>query len=279
MENLYIIHTSGSTGSPKAVAYTHSALFAVGALDTIAYNLTPKSVMIVDRNQGLPFLRRTFDAIASGCNLVSYRGPEKESLRLAILEKKVTHLCCLATTFRWIATGVFIFPEVQLVEIGGEMCNWDDIRLMRERFPNAVHMVRYAVSEVHFVTRGIIPHDRPLEEGRLPVGIPIEGVEINIVDHNGEVIPNFKSEGKIGEIVVKSPYAADGYYNDPQLTAAKFKPLGYFTGDLGYFLPDGWLAHCGRKDFNSEWIPRRTPDDLTVGEKLSRIANKTIGSL
>lgn len=278
MENQYIIHTSGSTGSPKAVMFTHQNLLDVGILDTVAYNLTSKSVMAVERAQGVPMLRRMFDALASGCNLAVYRGRDRESMRHFLLERKVTHLNTLATTCRWICSGLYKFPDVQLIEIGGEMCDWEDIKLMRHCFPNAVHMVRYAASEVHIITRGIIPHEQPLGTGRLPVGVPLEGVEINIVDDKGNVIPDFLTNSKMGEIVVKTPWMATGYWNDPELTAAKFKPLGYFTGDIGYFLPNGWLQHMGRMHFQEEYL-KRYNENLTAGERLDRNINKTIGSL
>jgi acyl carrier protein len=61
---------------------------------------------------------------------------------------------------------------------------------------------------------------------------------------------------QVGEIAVKSPYLAVGYWRQPELTRAKFLPdpnggnaRTYLTGDLGYMLPDGCLVHVGRKDF------------------------------
>jgi len=45
---------------------------------------------------------------------------------------------------------------------------------------------------------------------------------------------------------VCSPYLSDGYYDDPELTAAKFRNGQYHTGDLGYWLPNGELMHCNR---------------------------------
>ena len=64
---------------------------------------------------------------------------------------------------------------------------------------------------------------------------------------------------QIGEIAVKSPYLALGYWRRPELTRTKFlaDPKGgnariYLTGDLGYMLPDGCLVHVGRKDFSEK---------------------------
>src|SRR5690606_6022429 len=63
--------------------------------------------------------------------------------------------------------------------------------------------------------------------------------------------------GELGEIVVRTPYLARGYLNDPVLTRARFtrNPLGsseddrvYRTGDWGRYLPDGSVSFAGRRD-------------------------------
>jgi aryl carrier-like protein len=61
--------------------------------------------------------------------------------------------------------------------------------------------------------------------------------------------------GERGELCVTGPQVARGYRNLPELTAQKFvadhsAPGGrlYRTGDIGYFLPNGELAFCGRLD-------------------------------
>ena len=64
-------------------------------------------------------------------------------------------------------------------------------------------------------------------------------------------------DGEIGEICVKGPILALGYYNSREKTAESFlqNPLNrayderiYKTGDLGHFAPDGNLMFHGRKD-------------------------------
>ena len=61
--------------------------------------------------------------------------------------------------------------------------------------------------------------------------------------------------GETGEIYFRSPHLANGYWNDPTLTAERFVPNPfangdrlYKTGDLGRYLPDGNLEILGRAD-------------------------------
>ena len=60
----------------------------------------------------------------------------------------------------------------------------------------------------------------------------------------------------VGEIAVRSPFIALGYWQLPDLTQTVFQPdydggdkSTYWTGDLAQHLPDGSLLHLGRKDF------------------------------
>ena len=95
-------------------------------------------------------------------------------------------------------------------------------------------------------------HDSQIFTDNLPIGYPEEGMEISLLDDNGQHV-GFDNDG---EIVVRSKYLASGYWNNPTLSAAKFKQDPedpekriYYTGDLALMRPDGCLMHKGRKDY------------------------------
>ena len=77
------------------------------------------------------------------------------------------------------------------------------------------------------------------EEYRLgSVGKVVPSAQAKIVDVN--------SEG-IGELVVKGPNIALGYYNDKKATSESFKDGWFYTGDLAKIDKDGYIFICGRK--------------------------------
>jgi len=85
----------------------------------------------------------------------------------------------------------------------------------------------------------------------LPCGRPVRSVDVTLVDRRG----NSVGVGDVGEIVVRSPFLSPGYWNQPELTARRFRPdasdekrSAFFTGDLGKWLEDGNLLHLGRAD-------------------------------
>jgi fatty-acyl-CoA synthase len=73
------------------------------------------------------------------------------------------------------------------------------------------------------------------------VGRPLPGVELRVASEGNEEAP----DRVIGELHVRSPFTADGYYNDVESTEAAFVDGWYRTGDLGYRV-DGALYVVGR---------------------------------
>lgn len=72
-------------------------------------------------------------------------------------------------------------------------------------------------------------------------GFPFADHDLRIVDKDGAVLP----ERSIGEIVVRGPSVARGYFDDAEATSATWRDGWLHTGDLGY-LADGELFVCGR---------------------------------
>jgi hypothetical protein len=93
-------------------------------------------------------------------------------------------------------------------------------------------------------------HDTDIR-GKVPVGFPVEGIEILLLNEAGG-----QAENVYGEIGIRSAHLALGYWRRPQLTDAAFQsdPDGgtrriFRTGDMGRLLPNGAVAFLGRKDF------------------------------
>ncbi len=82
------------------------------------------------------------------------------------------------------------------------------------------------------------PGSRPMVSS----GLPVEGVEIAIVDEDGRALP----ERRTGEIMIRSSSLFSGYHRRPDLTAQAFRDGWFLTGDLGY-RAGGQLYVCGRK--------------------------------
>ncbi|MEU9215150.1 AMP-binding protein [Streptomyces sp. NPDC048376] len=74
-------------------------------------------------------------------------------------------------------------------------------------------------------------------EGHPTVGRAVPGVEIVVQDTDGTVL----APGTPGEVLVRSPYAMQGYWKQPELTREVLRDGWVHTGDVGYLDEDGYL--------------------------------------
>ncbi len=76
------------------------------------------------------------------------------------------------------------------------------------------------------------------------IGTPIEGVEMRIVDEDGNVL----GVGDVGEVQIKGPNVMKGYWNMPEATAKAIDPDGWFSsGDMATVDEDGYYKIVDRK--------------------------------
>ncbi len=257
----YVIYTSGSTGQPKGVVVTHRSIAAYTRNARNTYEITP-----ADRI--LQFGSISFDtsaeeiwpALTAGATLVLRS--EEMSLSIerfldALQQQKITILN-LQTAF-WhevvsgLAGGRKLPPSIRLVIIGGEAALPDRLAAWRERVGPAVRLINtYGPTEATIVATR---HDltQPNDDPEIPIGRPIAGASIYLVDPRGEPVPPLVP----GELLINGIGVARGYIGRPDLTAERFRPDPwsaepgarlYRTGDLARFRPGGDLLYCGRAD-------------------------------
>ena len=122
----------------------------------------------------------------------------------------------------------------------------------RDAGEEAIALIALGSAETLMFRQYCIDATTPLPDGVVPVGYACDGLETLLVDPDGnEVGPD-----GVGEIVVRSRYLSPGYWRQPALTHAAFRPdptqegvRWYHTGDLGRMRSDGCLFHLGRQDW------------------------------
>lgn len=252
----YIIYTSGSTGRPKGVIQTHRNVLA-----DMRRQGRDLATDAADR-YGLLFSAASsasacsiFGALLNGAAVTCYdlkrRGvaPMAEwfdTHEVSICDISVATLRLFAATLK----GTERFPKMRMIAPGGEPLYRADIELCRRVFSaDCVVQNSLGTTETRTATQYFMDRETPVEDALVPVGYPVEGKDVILLDADGR-------EGDEGEIVIRSRYLSPGYWRRPELTASVFLPVPgelevffYRTGDLGRRLPDGRLVHLGRKDF------------------------------
>ena len=255
----YIIYTSGSTGRPKGVMQNHRNTLHGCMRRTNLQQITPEDRMTLFYSCSvMGSVYCIFGALLNGASLFPYDIREEGLDELAewLEFRKITIYHSVASVFRQFATG-YTGPTdcfaVRLVIFGGERVLASDIELARKVFSRDVHFFTgLGSTETGTVRHFLINPDTRIDSKAVPIGYPVEDVEVVLTDDDGrEVAP-----GEIGEIAVRSKYLALGYWNDPDNTERVFgRDAGdpdmriYFMGDMGELNSDGLLEHRGRKDF------------------------------
>lgn len=129
---------------------------------------------------------------------------------------------------------------VQRIVAGGAASPPGLVRAARERF-GAQYSIRYSSTESGGVGLGT-EFGVPDHEALHTVGRPRPGVEVRIVDPDGATV----DAGATGELWLRTPTMFDGYWHDPEATAATLVDGWIRTGDLASRSGDGLVTLKGR---------------------------------
>ncbi|WP_405059121.1 AMP-binding protein [Kribbella sp. NBC_01505] len=247
----FLLYTSGSTSSPKAVMCPHrQVVFATQAIaQQLQYRPDDKVFCRLPTSFDYGLYQALLCALA-GSELQLM--PDQHDVELLTWVKSwaptviplVPSLAAMMTTLA--ARADEKLPHVRLVTNTGEVLRPNLIQALREYLPSAQVALMFGVTECKRIS--ILEPDgdrsRPGSVGR-----PLPGTEVTVTDESGLPIPS----GELGEFVVRGPHVAAGYWRAPELTMERFphedgEPAALRTGDFGYIDSDGYLYFAGRRD-------------------------------
>jgi amino acid adenylation domain-containing protein len=251
----YVLFTSGSTGAPKGVMVEHGALSQYAHWAAREY-LTDEHHQRFALCTALSFdltVTSIFAPLVTGGSIVVY--PDRnQAVDLAVLDALADDVVdVIKLTPSHLSLMAARHPgRLRTLIVGGEDLRRDVAVAGRALLGPAGRLLNeYGPTEVT-VACAIHAFDATVDtSGSVPVGRPIPGATIAIVDANGRLAPI----GVVGEIVVGGRGVARGYINNPEQTRSRFvaDPLApgrsaYRTGDAGRWRPDGTLEFWGRLD-------------------------------
>ena len=241
----YIIFTSGSTGVPKGIVIARDSLeffiewmlgeqrFVEGS--EVFLNQAPFSfdLSVMD----------LYSSLASGGTLFSisrdlvanpkllYETLADSNITVWVSTPSFAEMCLIERTF-----NSSLLPRLRRFLFCGEILLWDTARRLLDRFSEAQVWNFYGPTEATVATTSVqIDRDILAKYSSLPVGRPIPGVEVFIIDERDRVL---KSNCR-GEIVISGPNVSRGYLARPDLTSERFFETNgqraYRTGDRGRF--------------------------------------------
>ena len=224
-DTAYIVYTSGSTGRPKGVANSHRRVIRTVDVRYLYSGSRAATVMqICPQVACPPESTDTFLPLLSGGCLFPFDLHRQGLQKLTpwLIAQKITYVSFLGSLLRtWLASlpDDLRFPALRIVWTGGEpLYAQDVIRLpgISKAIGASGIVIRRQRSGT--ITAQVLTPSHLPDAGIVAVGRPVDGVEVCIQDETGAPV----SPGEIGEIIVRSRFLAQGYWNNPELTAKVF---------------------------------------------------------
>ena len=267
-ETAAIVFTSGSTGPPKGVVYSHGNFVAL--IDAIrdAYGMQPGEV-------DLPTfpLFALYDPALGMTTVVPRMDPTRparvrpENIVGPIRQHGVTTMfgspALLDRVGRWGAQRGITLPTLKRVISAGAPVAPTIIERFRAMLPPEaeIHTPYGATEGLPVATIGsreILGETRRASDrgAGTCVGRPVPSVELEVIRISDEPIPEWREDlrlpaGEVGEVVVKGPQVTRGYFDAPrhdQLAKIRDgRTVRHRMGDLGHLDGQGRLWFCGRK--------------------------------
>lgn len=258
----YVLFTSGSTGVPKGAVLSHASVIAYIKWFVSAFDITDETVfgsqtpfyfsMSVSDVYATLFTGATLNIIPK--QLFSFPMKLLEMLN----ERKVN-------TIYWVPSALCIFANWRVLDYGkaeyikkvlfaGEVMPTKQLNYWISKLPDAMFANLFGPTETTDICTYYIV-DRQFDDSEpLPIGRHCDNCDVFAVSDSGQPV----SVGEEGELYVRGPFLALGYYNNSEKTEETFvqNPLNtsypervYKTGDLVRYNERGELIYICRKDF------------------------------
>jgi acyl-CoA synthetase (AMP-forming)/AMP-acid ligase II len=226
-----IFFTSGSTGRPKGVVLPHRVNWLRG-YQGVFRDEPERSVCMYPL-----FHMAAFTLAISAWQTrgeIIFAEPRAPALLEAVERRRANRMNCLPLVWKRILeedTRRYDLSSLVQLDTGTSATPIELLREMKARFPDCAVRIYYGSTEVGSAA-ALADADvlrKPGSVGRASVS-----VDLRLAPEDGEIL-------------VRSPFLADGYFDDPEATAAAIDEGWFRTGDLGSFDDEGYLSIVGRK--------------------------------
>ncbi len=247
----HIQYTAGTTGKPKGAMLTHGTWMTALDTERDALRLHPDDVYLGIYPMGHVGLSWGLSIIRSGGTYVMMERFELERYLELAARYKVTVLAGMPPVIHSLnhappGTEQQLAHARVIISGGGQL-----LPAVWEAFDTRYHIPvanSYGLSETIVIGSGTttLPGYPHLTKNYQSVGVAVGYTELKIVDAGDpehEMPP-----GEAGEIALRGPAVAKGYWNLPEATRDVFRPDGWFlTGDIGILDEAGILCITDRK--------------------------------
>ncbi len=245
----YHMHTSGTTGRPKCVVYSHAHYLnqLESMLETLEF----------PDGQVYQYISQLFHAACTGAYLTLATGGKLIMIPNftvtgyveSLVREKVRAIGVIPLILQGILDETdrrdYDLSNLKVINYSTCPISPDLLRRALDRL-NCRFYQSYGMTEMASTVTALLPEDHLILGGRYlsSVGRPLPGAAVRIVRPDGSQC----RPGEEGEICVRGQGMMLGYYGMPEKTAEVIRDGWYYTHDVGYLDDDGYLYLRGRKD-------------------------------
>ena len=256
-----IYYTSGSTGKPKGVMISQLGLWhrTFSSVNTLMFSPSDRTCMPFSISFGWS-TTPLFGTLTTGGTIYLYdfAGKTPQNAAEWFIDHQITNAPIPAGFFKQFVSNTneeypSNFPDMRLIFVGGDTISGDYLLLWQKQFSDGCILAYgFSSTEAGPITRTFYRTDSEITETSLKFGVPAIGVEILIVDEDGQPVPR----GEYGEIALRSQGKMTGYWKQEALNEQKFiadpdhpEETLLLSGDMGRLTQNNDLEFLGRKDF------------------------------
>jgi acyl-CoA synthetase (AMP-forming)/AMP-acid ligase II len=225
-----IFFTSGSTGRPKGVVLSHRASWLRSFQGV--FRDDPERTLCMFPLFHMAAFTLALSAWQTRGEIALVAAASAEEILAAVSRRRANRLYCIPAVWHRILeadTSRFDVTSLRELDTGTSATPIELIRALKQRFPGTRTRIYYGSTEAGSATT---LGDADVLRKPGSVGPPSPGVDLKLTPE--------------GEICIRSAYLMDGYFDDPEATAAALRDGWYHTGDTGALDDDGFLSIQGR---------------------------------
>lgn len=246
-EPAFIMYTSGTTGRPKGAVLSHLNLLMNSVNCAITQGISGADEVWL---AGLPLFHIgglngiLFYLLVGGRSIILESGGFDARATVDLMEREQVTSCYFVPS-QW--QQICALPDIKQRMLPLRRISWGAstappsvLRSMADTFPDIPNFNMFGQTEMSSVTCALRGADAERKMGS--VGKPVINVEARIVDADGRDV----QVGEVGEIVYRGPTVMQGYWNNPEATAAAFAGGWFHSGDLCVADDEGFIRVVDR---------------------------------